>query len=340
MKVADVKKKHEKKLLKKANVVGVMTGYKTRGGKKTGELSIVCMVEEKVSKKELKRRDLVPAEIEGVVTDVIQVGRIRALQIDKTARHRPCPLGTSGGHYMITAGTNGELLIDRETGVTCIGTNNHVGANCNDAQIGDVYLQPAPWDGGTIQNDTIGTLLRFVPIKFSELGEGGDDGLCKVVKSLSWSFNSLARVLGRKTWLKPIRGGVEYNLIDGALIYVNEKDVTAEIVDIGVPKGIGQAQLKMLVQKSGRTTCHTTGGLILGIDAMVGPIHYGNQGIAYFKNQIVISKPGFCWGGDSGSLILDMDGHAIGKLFAGSQWATIANHIGDYLELLNAELVT
>jgi hypothetical protein len=62
---------------------------------------------------ELKKRDLIPTKIKEVTTDVIQVGKIKALQIDKKARHRPCPMGTSGGHYMITAGTNGELLRDK-----------------------------------------------------------------------------------------------------------------------------------------------------------------------------------------------------------------------------------
>ena len=126
------------------------------------------------------------------------------------------------------------------------------------------------------------------------------------------------------------------------MIEVDEKDVSAEIVDIGVPKGVGQAQLDMLVQKSGRTTCHTVDGLITGIDATIGPISYGPGKFAYFKDQIVISKEGFSAGGDSGSLVLDMNGYAVGKLFAGSEAEkiTIANHIQSYLDLLDADLVT
>lgn len=336
MKIEEVKKKYEKELLKKGNVVGVMTGYKIKGEEKTDELSIVCLVEKKIRKEELRKRDLIPAKIKEVMTDVIQVGKIRALQIDKKARHRPCPMGTSGGHYMITAGTNGELLRDKKTGKMCIGTNNHVGANSNEAQIGDPYLQPGPYDGGTTQDDIIGNLLRFVPIEFV-----GGPSQCRAARFWSWLYNVPTWLFRKRTRLRPVIEYPEYNLVDAAIIEVNEKDVTAEIVDIGVPKGVRQAQLEMLVQKSGRTTCHTVDGLITGIDATIGPISYGPGKFAYFKDQIVISKGGFSAGGDSGSLVLDMEGYAVGKLFAGSEAEkiTIANHVQRYLDLLDAELV-
>ncbi len=337
MNIEDIKKKYEKKLFKKANVVGVMTGYKIKEAVKSDELSIVCLVEKKISKEKLKKKDLIPTKIKNFMTDVIQVGKIRALQIDKKARHRPCPMGTSGGHYAITAGTNGELLRDKKTGKICIGTNNHVGANSNEAEIGDLYLQPGPYDGGSIQNDQIGTLLRFVPIEF-----GGVPSQCTFAKIWSGIYNGPARLFGRRTRLKPIVIYPEYNLVDAAIIEVNEKDVSSDIVDIGVPKGINKAQLDMLVQKSGRTTCHTIDGLITGIDATIGPISYGADKFAYFNDQIVISKEGFSAGGDSGSLVLDKEGYAVGKLFAGSETEniTIANYIQNYLDLLDAELIT
>jgi hypothetical protein len=81
--------------------------------------------------------------------------------------------------------------------------------------------------------------------------------------------------------------------------------------------------------------------VVTGIDATLGPIDYGGK-LAYFRDQIVISKEGFSAGGDSGSLILDNDGYAVGKLFAGSdaENITIANPIQTYLDLLEADLVT
>jgi hypothetical protein len=337
MKIDEVKRVYEQELLKKANVVGVMTGYKVKAGKKTDELGMVCLVEKKIPKEELRKRDLIPARIKEVTTDVVQVGKLRALQIDKKARHRPCPMGTSGGHYMITAGTNGELLRDKKTSKMCIGTNNHVGANSNDAQIGDPYLQPGPHDGGTTRDDVIGHLLRFVPIEFIS-----DPSQCGVARFWCGLSNLLARLLRSRTRIRPVIEDFGYNLVDAAMIEVDEKDASAEIVGIGIPKGVRQAQLDMLVQKSGRTTCHIVDGLITGIDATIGPVSYGSVKFAYFKDQIVISKEGFSAGGDSGSLVLDMDGYAVGKLFAGSETEniTIANHIHNYLGLLDAELVT
>jgi hypothetical protein len=336
MRIQEVMKMHEERLLRIANVVGVMIGYKFVAGDKTDKLSIVCLVDKKVEDQALKKNDIIPAKIEDETTDVIQVGKLRALQIDKKARHRPCPMGTSGGHYMVTAGTNGELLRDKKTGKTCIGTNNHVGANSNDAQIGDPYLQPAAYDGGSVQDDTIGHLLRFVPIKFTL-----EESDCAAARFWSGIYNGIARAFGRRTRLRPVVVSPEYNQVDAAMIEVAEADVLSSIVDIGVPKGVKESQLDMLVQKSGRTTCHTTDGVITGIDATVGPISYGGR-FAYFRDQIIISKEGFSGGGDSGSLILDNEGYAVGKLFAGSelQNITIANPIQAYLDLLDAELIT
>ncbi|MFW9967755.1 MAG: hypothetical protein ACFFEA_11440 [Candidatus Thorarchaeota archaeon] len=327
---------YETRLLRIANVVGVMIGYKFTGGNNTRKLSIVLLVEKKIKEPDLKKQDIIPTKIEDEMTDVIEVGKLRALQIDKKARHRPCPMGTSGGHHLVTAGTNGELLRDKRTGNICIGTNNHVGANSNDAQIGDPYLQPAAYDGGTVQNDTIGHLLRFVPINFTL-----DQSECAAARFWSGIYNVPAKAFGRMTRLKPVVAYPDYNQVDGALIEVAENDVSPVIVDVGVPKGIKQAQLDMLVQKSGRTSCHTVDGEITGIDATVGPISYGGR-FAYFRDQIIISKEGFSTGGDSGSLILDKEGYAVGKLFAGSdaQNITIANPIQTYLDLLDAELIT
>ena len=87
MEIQEVKRGFEKELLRKANVVGVMTGYKVTEDVKTDELSLVCMVERKNPKEKLHEKDLIPTKIKEISTDVIQVGKIRALQIDKKARH-------------------------------------------------------------------------------------------------------------------------------------------------------------------------------------------------------------------------------------------------------------
>jgi hypothetical protein len=81
-----------------------------------------------------------------------------------------------------------------------------------------------------------------------------------------------------------------------------------------------------IVQKTGRTTGHRY-GKVIGLDA-TSDIEY-DRGICQFIDQIIIQdivgEDYFCDGGDSGSLILDLDGHPVGLLFAGGGDITLAN---------------
>ena len=74
----DVKRRHETELMRKANVVGVGIGFRTRGGQRTDEVCIVVSVKTKVPAAQLKRSDVLPASIDGVPIDVIETGVIRA----------------------------------------------------------------------------------------------------------------------------------------------------------------------------------------------------------------------------------------------------------------------
>lgn len=78
-KIREVKEKHTSELLRKTNVVGVAIGFKEKGGQRTEIPSLVVMVKEKVPLSQLEARDIVPLEIDGVVTDVREVGEIKAL---------------------------------------------------------------------------------------------------------------------------------------------------------------------------------------------------------------------------------------------------------------------
>lgn len=78
-KIRKVKDKHEAELMKKTGVVGCAVGYKYVDGQKTDELCIVCYVKEKRPKNQLKKEDIIPSEIDGILTDVVESGSIRAL---------------------------------------------------------------------------------------------------------------------------------------------------------------------------------------------------------------------------------------------------------------------
>jgi hypothetical protein len=78
-KIRQVKARHEQALLKLANVVGVGIGYKEKEGRLTGQLALIVNVSQKKPLSELAGRDVVPPEIEGVPTDVQEVGEIRVI---------------------------------------------------------------------------------------------------------------------------------------------------------------------------------------------------------------------------------------------------------------------
>lgn len=75
----EVKRKREKELMRKPNVVGVGIGFRTRGGQRAEEVCIVVSVKKKMPASQLSRDDLIPMSIDGVPVDVIETGEIRAL---------------------------------------------------------------------------------------------------------------------------------------------------------------------------------------------------------------------------------------------------------------------
>jgi hypothetical protein len=77
--ILQVKQRYESELMTRANVVGVGVGFKSTSGQETDTLSVVVNVSHKVPLAELSPKDVVPAELEDVPTDVQEVGTIRAL---------------------------------------------------------------------------------------------------------------------------------------------------------------------------------------------------------------------------------------------------------------------
>lgn len=322
------KGRHTTELMKKTNVVGVAIGYKEKGGQKTEMPNLVVMVRKKVPLSELRQQDVVPSEVDRISTDVKAVGEIRALNQAPTDKWRPAPGGVSIGHYAITAGTLGAVVKDTSTDENLILSNNHVLANSNDGEIGDAILQPGPYDGGTLPEDVIAHLLRFVPIRYAlDLPD------CPISTSVARIANFFAQALGSKHRLIAMRQQLEANQVDAALARPVEPDmVSDEILSIGRITGTREAELGLAVRKSGRTTGYTTGTIEL-LDATVN-VNYGAGRTAVFEGQIVTSA--MSQGGDSGSLLVDANENlAVGLLFAGSDQTTIHNPISAVINALN-----
>ena len=323
------KQQYQRELLDKPNVVGVGVGYKVVGGEKTEIPCVMVFVRRKVAAESLSADQMVPAQVEGVATDVVESGTIYAHQ-SNTDKYRPAPGGVSIGHYQITAGTLGVVVRDNNTGERLILSNNHVLANSNDASPGDAIIQPGGADGGTVQDDQIGTLLRFQPIVFEGTSEPPG---CGVAVNYAAFGNFIARTLGADHRVNAYRPQQAANLVDAAVARpLNDRDIMDEILEVGAISGTVEAAPGMPIRKSGRTTALTTGE-IMSIDTTV-TVSYGAGRNAVFEQQLVsgaMSQPG-----DSGSLIVDAGSQrAVGLLFAGSDQTTIFSPIEFVQELLN-----
>jgi hypothetical protein len=133
-----------------------------------------------------------------------------------------------------------------------------------------------------------------------------------------------------------------------AAVRAGQMDATGFIEGLngtgGIPSTtIVNPSVGMAVQKSGRTTGHTT-GTIGSINTSVS-VQYqlqcgkGRKYTVSYTNQVVINSSSFSAGGDSGSLILTNNGscaHPVALLFAGSSSTTIGNPIGEVLMKLSA----
>lgn len=64
-----IKKRVEADLLRRPGVTGVDIGYKTVGGVRTGTLTLVVYVK---SKRDVPEAERIPAEIDGVPTDIVE----------------------------------------------------------------------------------------------------------------------------------------------------------------------------------------------------------------------------------------------------------------------------
>lgn len=74
-----IKKKYEKTLMQKKGVVGCAVGYKHVAGKKTDLVCIICYVTRKLPADQLSDKDLIPTMLEGIPTDVVESGGMKAL---------------------------------------------------------------------------------------------------------------------------------------------------------------------------------------------------------------------------------------------------------------------
>lgn len=217
--------------------------------------------------------------------DVRYVGRIT-----KQAHHvpwnrlrvRPLEIGSSVGHFRVTAGTLGCFVRSRNGSPVLALSNNHVLADEDRGKKGDAIIQPGPADGGSDLTDCIGMLANYEPVRKA-------DGPTYV--------DCAVAALGEGIDCDP-----------------------AMIRGIGRLQGLGPRMRKRgdLVRKLGRTSGVTRGRVAaFELDGVRVAMEFGTQ---YFDDQIEIEglDGPFSEAGDSGAIIVDQDYQAVGLLFAGS----------------------
>jgi len=322
--VASVTGHHHARLMRMPNVVGFCRTPlpKIVGGAETATLCIRVMVSTKVPKGVLRqgllarllgRDELVPPTLDGVPTDVVQVGEVKLLGIlgqvvaapPATGRFDPLVAGVSVGHVRVTAGTLGAFVYDR-SGAAYVLSNNHVLAaasfrNDPKAQVDDPILQPGAYDGGKDPADVAARLSNWVP--YDSGANRYDVAWARATRAVS-----AGEVLGRgKVTLGP------------------------PLAD--VPAG-------RHVWKVGRTTSYTEGQVI--DPRAVIQVDVGGGRVAQFDPVMMVfgtaggPRPGdaFLQPGDSGSLVSTLkhpawpgENQPVGLAFAGSPGAAFVCYV-------------
>ncbi len=262
------------KYLDDANVTSVGVGYKSTGGKQTGEVCIQFTVRSKLPEPELEAAGttLIPKKFtiggQEVASDVLELEFHPGYQVlklqaksDRKSRADPLVPGISVSHPSSTAGTLGAIVYDAKSGQACMLSNWHV-LHTPDGKLGDVVVQPGPYDDNRVSRNAAGVLER------SHLGVAGD---CAIAR-------------------------------------IEHRGFISKVLDFGVqPGSIARAELGDKVVKSGRTT-GVTFGIVTRVD-VVTKINYGDtvreQRIGGFEIGPDPAHPGpggeVSMGGDSGS---------------------------------------
>lgn len=282
--------KHKDRLKKKKNVVGVGVGEKWTNGKSTGEPAILIFVGSKEPKSKLEKKDLIEKNIDGVKTDVVgKSGRIVA-QLN-SRRERPIKGGISVGHLWVTAGTIGGFFLDRHDHLVML-SNAHVLA----AENRGIVMGERKRNGRIASGH-----ITIQPGKI----DGGRQR--DIIGNLKKYVKLQRRNNKEDSAIAKVRPGM----------YVDPN-----IKNIGMPAGFRDANVGLMVQKSGRTTGYTR-GKIIAVNVSIN-VEY-DMGILEFDDCIVTDT--MSRGGDSGSILCDMSRRVVGLLFAGSNTVTVYNPI-------------
>jgi hypothetical protein len=278
------------RLMSYPGVHTICLGRKEVGGRRTEVDSIQLLVSRKIARDELDPSQIIPAEIQGVPTDVVEqqdfhISAAKCPRVDDTEKVRPLTGGVqiSALHCVSPdgSGTLGGIARTRDTNQKVLLSNAHVIGE-KDSYVGDKVGQPA---------------------------------MCSVCSACC--SDPVATVLRSKLTAH----------VDGAVAVLNAGiDGVPQIKEIGAVAGVRhltrvEAQSAVQVQKRGAASGLTFGLVVGWIPKKEIQNHNGSiNRIGEDFLRIVPRAPSVCWvqDGDSGSLVLDSNRNVVGLLFGGT----------------------
>lgn len=308
------KQECQRMLATKAGVTGFSGDIRQKitNGERTDIPCVRVYVTHKKPLPQIHLDDVVPVEVDGLPTDVIEAGVAVTDAVDRFSQQRPAPRGISVGYYAHSGADLGtgtlSVCVDNVTGDIVDLSNCHVLANSDNdvntrAFVGDTIVQPGTNDGGGSPTDDYALLERWVQLSIA--GTNLVDAAISVPNDAD-DLNS--RILN------------EYD----------EDSETGLIVT-----GHATPTVDMAVAKSGRTTGYTE-GVIVDVNYNGNVIYMKIGETLYFEEQILTTLDSA--GGDSGSLVFTRDDElnvrAVGIHFAhgGFGWAS---HVDNIMTELN-----
>jgi hypothetical protein len=323
-------------------VTHVSVGLKQKAGRATDQLCIRVYVREKRDPRDIPAAELIPAEIDGIATDVNTIGTFE-FQIDNT-RYRPIHGGAQITNRIIdinpagtgtqqSLGTLGCIALDNTDNAEVMLSNWHV-FTANSGRAGDNVFQPAPTSlpplelghlplRPTDDTDKIGVIRR------TRVNNRVDAGIATI------DVSSCCHCCG-----------IHYsNEISGLSVAGRPPGNTI--------LGDEPAVAGMTVFKVGQATLRTEGVVI---EANYPSFSIERDGTSYsFTGQIAIQNVdpavAFSDHGDSGSVIVNLNNKIVGLLFASGTnvpppsgagaplpFVSLANHIADVLSELNIRI--
>ena len=322
--VRPVKESVEDDLLARPGVVGVDIGEKVTAGQPTGQLGIIVYVREKKEEKHLPPGEVVPKVVDDVKTDVQELVVELQLVMERVGAAIPAAMNASrtmcGG---LSMGPSRSVhlappVVEQEGDYTFVGTL-----------------------GAMVQDRRSGTPMALTNFHVACADDGWSVGDRMVQPGIPDGGDPATQEFGSLTRARLTAG------TDGAVITVDEERPWLPVVEgIGDVAGVAAALVGSAVQKQGRST-GLTFGFVGSLDATLS-LDYGDGiGSRTLRRQIRIDtdtsqSAAFSQQGDSGSVIMNMDGGVVGLLFGGSTdgSTTFANPISVALDELGAQLAT